>query len=306
MTAAYLPPVATTSPPRRIVLWGPAGCGKSSYLSTLVFFHRQEPGERRLCVLPANGVTAEWVATRVQSMRGDGESEVAKTREYQELRFRLYDLPARQQMPFPTRSLTSRPFGDAQQPSRTLGELSVWDVQGELYRDDPPAPLLDAMVDASGLVLLIDPGQVPRAKATAYYTSFFQATLGALSLRLKQERAWAESQPESRLDGRLDARNRLRIPIAICLTKSDEHAELQTDADRREQFRAIVGDAAGLLESWVTTHAVYAISALGRSVEMRDGRQRLVREPEPWNALLPLRWVLDQAPRNLASREVAR
>lgn len=293
MSAAYVPPVAAGAP-RRVVLWGPAGCGKSSYLSTLVFFHRQEPGERRLCVLPANAVTAEWIALRVQAMRASapGDVAVAKTREYQELRFRLYDLPARAHAPFPTRS-----FGDAQQPSRTLGELSVWDVQGELYRDDPPAPLLDAMVDASGLVLLIDPGQVPRAKATAYYTSFFQATLGALSLRLKRERALAESQSESRLDDRIDARNRLRIPIAICLTKSDEYGELQTDADRREQFRAIVGDAAGLLESWVTTHAVYAISALGRSVEHRDGRQTLVREPEPWNALLPLRWVLDQAPR---------
>jgi GTPase SAR1 family protein len=270
---------------RRIVLWGPAGCGKSSYLSTLVFFHRQEQGERRLCVLPANAVTAEWVALRVQGMRGTGTSDVAKTRDYQELTFRLYDLPARAALPFPT-----RPFGDASQPSRVLGELSVWDVQGELYRDDPPAPLLDAMLDASGLVLLIDPGQVPRAKATAYYTSFFQATLGALSLRL---RSAAAELP----DPRIDARNKLRIPVAICLTKSDQHADLQTDADRREQFRAIVGEAAGLLESWVTTHAVYAISALGHATEQRDGRAVLVREPEPWNALLPLRWVLDQAPR---------
>jgi GTPase SAR1 family protein len=283
--------MGAAAPPRRIVLWGPAGSGKSSYLSTLVFFHRQDEGERRLCVLPANATTAEWVALRVQAMRGTGATDVAKTREYQELAFRLYDLPARAAAPFPTRSL-SGPFGDAQQPSRVLGELSVWDVQGELYRDDPPAPLLDAMLDASGLVLLIDPGQVPRARATAYYTSFFQATLGALSLRLKRDTHGAA-------DARLDASNRLRIPVAICLTKSDEHAELQTDADRRDQFRAIVGEAAGLLESWVTTHAVYAISALGRSVESRDGRPTLVREPEPWNALLPLRWTLDQATRPL-------
>ena len=287
-TAFASPPTAARS--RRIVLWGPAGCGKSSYLSTLVFFHRQDAGERRLCVLPANATTAEWVALRVQAMRGTGASDVAKTREYQELAFRLYDLPARAAAPFPTRSLGG-PFGDAQQPSRVLGELSVWDVQGELYRDDPPAPLLDAMLDASGLVLLIDPGQVPRARATAYYTSFFQATLGALSLRLKRDGHGGDARP----DARLDARNRLRIPVAICLTKSDEHAELRTDADRRDQFRAIVGEAAGLLESWVTTHAVYAISALGRTVESRDGRQVLVREPEPLNALLPLRWVLDQA-----------
>jgi len=284
MSVSYLPDL-----PRRIVMWGATGAGKSSYLSTLVFYHKQPDDQRRLCVLPADAVTAEWAARHVRAMRGDGPDERAQTAEARRLRFELYDLPAR---------AASRFDEGARRPSRRLGELAVWDVPGAAYDDTPPPPLLDAMLDATGIILLVDPGHRPAQGANAYYTSFFQATLGALSLRLKREAA-APNETGTRRDARLDARNRLRIPVAICLTKSDAHAELQTDADRREQFRAIVGEAAGLLESWVTTHAVYAISALGRSVEPRDGRPVLVREPEPWNALLPLRWVLDQATHSL-------
>jgi hypothetical protein len=41
---------------------------------------------------------------------------------------------------------------------------------------------------------------------------------------------------------------------------------------------------------------VIAISALGRALEAREGRDVLVGEPEPWNALRPLRWVLERPP----------
>ena len=61
MTESYHPDV-----PRRIVLWGATGAGKSTYLSTLVFYHRQPAEERRLCVLPADAVTAEWIARRLE------------------------------------------------------------------------------------------------------------------------------------------------------------------------------------------------------------------------------------------------
>jgi hypothetical protein len=67
------------------------------------------------------------------------------------------------------------------------------------------------------------------------------------------------------------------------------------------QLREIVGESAGLLETSLTTHTVIAISALGRALEKRDGRDVLVGDPEPWNALRPLRWVLEHgAPRPAA------
>src|SRR5919199_1118679 len=90
MSVSYQP-----AAPLRIVLWGATGAGKSSYLSTLVFYHRQPDDARRLCVLPADAVTAEWVARQVRAMRGDGPDERAQTAEARRLRFQLYDLPAR-------------------------------------------------------------------------------------------------------------------------------------------------------------------------------------------------------------------
>ena len=89
----------------------------------------------------------------------------------------------------------------------------MWDVPGATYDDTPPVALLDAMLDATGIILLIDPGHRPPQGVTAYYTSFFQATLGALALRLRRRLA-------GRADPRLDDQNRLRIPLAICLTSS--------------------------------------------------------------------------------------
>ncbi|MBV9880100.1 MAG: hypothetical protein JO180_06360 [Gemmatirosa sp.] len=275
MRVPYLPDAS-----RRIVLWGATGAGKSSYLSTLVFYHRQPEDERRLCVLPSDAVTAEWAARHVRAMRGDGPDERVQTAEARRLRFQLYDLPAR---------AASRFDDAARRPSRRMGELAVWDVPGATYDETPPVALLDAMLDATGIILLVDPGHRPPQGVTAYYTSFFQATLGALSLRLRRRLA-------GRPDPRLDDQNRLRIPIAICLTKADEHERLRADENRRVQLREIVGDAAGLLETFLTTHTVIAISALGRALERHGDRDVLVGEPQPWNALRPLRWVIEHAP----------
>jgi len=276
MTTSYVPDAS-----RRIVLWGAPGSGKSSYISTLVFYHRQADDRRRMCVLPANAVTAEWVALRVRAMRGDGPDERVQTREPRQLRFQLYDLPARDPAPFDE---------EARRASRWLGELDVWDVPGDVYHAKPPAQLLDAMLDATGIVLLIDPGHRPPGGAAAYYTSFFQDTLASLALRLRRQLA-------GRRDPRLDSQNRITIPVAICLTKADEHEALRTDADRLPQLRAMLGESTGLLETSLTNYTVIAISALGRSLERRAGRDVLAGEPRPWNAIAPLNWIFSHAPR---------
>lgn len=267
-----------TDAPRRIVLWGATGAGKSTYLSTLVFFHQQAVDERRLCVLPGDAVTAAWVARQVQALCGGAGTPAARvqTRETRELRFRLHELPARTPAAFAQR-----------RPARCLGELRVWDVPGATYDATPPTELLDAMLDASGIVLLVDPGHRPAEGAEAYYTRFFQATLGALVLRLRAQTAGTS-------DPRLGPDNRLRIPVAVCLTKADEHAALFDNDDRRELLRQVVGSGAGLLETSLTTHTVIALSALGDALETRDGQAVLADEPRPRNVLRPLRWILDQ------------
>ena len=52
-----------------------------------------------------------------------------------------------------------------------------------------------------------------------------------------------------------------------------------------------------------------AISALGRALERRDGRDVLSGEPQPWNAVAPLSWIFEHAaappPRPPARHEAA-
>src|SRR5688572_6367102 len=85
---------ATDSSDSSIVPWVPPGSGKSTYLATLVYYNESlDEQARRWCVLPADGVTAEWVVERVERWREGAPSPKSLHPEPQALSFRLYSLP---------------------------------------------------------------------------------------------------------------------------------------------------------------------------------------------------------------------
>ena len=155
-------------------------------------------------------------------------------------------------------------------------------------RDAARPTLLDAMLDATGIILLVDPGHRAARGRDRVLHVVLPGTLGALVLRLN-----------ARVGGRARPAPRRREPAAHSGRDLPHEGRRARDAARRrEPPRASSArssaTAAGLLETFLTTHTVIAISALGRALERRDGRDVLVGEPQPWNALRPLRWVLER------------
>jgi hypothetical protein len=253
-----------------IVLWGPPGSGKSTYLATLVYFNESlDEQARRWCVLPADGVTAEWVVERVQRWRDGAASPKSLHAEPQALSFRLYSLP-------PARAglFARRPAA-----AHVEATLRFWDVPGEAYAHEIPDAIVRQMVDARGLLLVLDPGFDPPEGRERYYERFFLRTLGRLTFAMQRERERAG----------LSGDNRLNVPVAICLSHLDEHPALR-EGDRVRLLRELFGDSAQLLEKWLTHWEVLPMSATGGPAGARPGA-----DPAPELATHPIAWLLDRA-----------
>jgi hypothetical protein len=267
--------------PGSIVLWGPPGSGKSTYLATLVYYNESlDEQARRWCVLPADGVTAEWVAERVERWRAGEASPKSLHPEPQGLAFRLYSLP-------PARAglFARRPAA-----AHVEATLRFWDVPGETYTGEIPDAIVRQMVDARGLLLVLDPGFEPPEGRARYYERFFLKTLGKLTFAVQQARAAAGLAPAPTPG--LAADNRLTIPVAICLSHLDEHPELR-EGDRVRLLRELFGDSAQLLEKWLTTWEVLPMSATGAGAAARAGSG--TADPRPELAAHPIAWLLDRS-----------
>lgn len=265
-----------------IVLWGPPGSGKSTYLATLVYFNDSlDEQARRWCVLPGDGVTAEWVIERVQRWRAGEASPKSLHPEPQALRFRLYSLPPTRTGLFARRPAAARPEA----------MLRFWDVPGESYSGEIPDAIVREMTDARGLLLVLDPGFEPPEGRARFYERFFLRTLGKLTFAMQQARAAGGRPDGARPDGALSDDNRLTIPVAICLSHLDEHPALR-EGDRVHLLRELFGDSAQLLEKWLTTWEVLPMSATGpRPAAPLAG----AADPRPELAAHPIAWLLDQS-----------
>jgi hypothetical protein len=264
-----------------IVLWGPPGSGKSTYLATLVYYNEcLDEQARRWCVLPADGVTAEWVSDRVQRWRDGAPSPKSLHAEPQALSFRLYSLP-------PARAglFARRPAA-----AHVEAALRFWDVPGESYTGEIPDAIVRQMVDARGLLLVLDPGFDPPEGRERYYERFFLRTLGKLTFAMQRARAAAHAGAADGAASRdvLAGDNRLTIPVAICLSHLDEHPALR-EGDRVRLLRELFGDSAQLLEKWLTTWEVLPMSATGGPAA------RAGADPAPELAAHPIAWLLDQS-----------
>lgn len=266
------PPPAPPADDAGIVLWGPPGSGKSTYLATLVYYNESlDEQARRWCVLPADGVTAEWVVERVARWREGAPSPKSLVAEPQGLRFRVYSLP-------PARAglFARRPAA-----AHVEATLRFWDVPGETYAGEIPDAIVQQMVGARGVLLVIDPGFDPPEGRARYYERFFLRTLGRLTFATQRARGASRDV--------LAGDNRLTIPVAICLSHLDEHPALR-EGDRVRILRELFGDSAQLLEKWLTTWEVLPMSATGG-----PAAGHAHSDPRPELATHPIAWLLDQA-----------
>jgi hypothetical protein len=270
-----------------IVLWGPPGSGKSTYLATLVYFNESlDEQARRWCVLPADGVTAEWVVERVERWREGAPAPKSLHPEPQALSFRLYSLPPARAGLFARRPAAAHPEAT----------LRFWDVPGETYTGEIPDAIVRQMVGARGLLLVLDPGFDPPEGRERYYERFFLKTLGKLTFAMQRAReaaGAAHGAARGAAPDVLAGDNRLTIPVAICLSHLDEHPALR-DGDRVQLLRELFGDSAQLLEKWLTTWEVLPMSATGARL---DGAlpAGATRDPQPELAAHPIAWLLDQS-----------
>jgi hypothetical protein len=295
----------TPSASDSIMMWGAKGSGKSVYIASLVYWSPPADAARRVSVLPANSVAAEWVADRVRALTrvdtrdaGDGRwdaeharntllpasrfplpaaAEQYKTLTERRLDFRLYTLPT-------TAGPITRLLNTE---SRYEASLNFWDVPGEVYDGDIPPNILREMTRARGLILLINPSYVPDEGRERYYMRFFDRTLGRLKFALADAARRGERVP-------FDPRTyQLTIPVAVCLSQIDRAPQFM-DAEPKALFEETVGDTAPVLYSWLTTFDIFKLTALGRPLRRVGDREVLDGEPRPKFVHLPISWIVGQ------------
>ena len=288
-----------------IMMWGAKGSGKSVYIASLVYWSPPADAARRVCVLPANSVAAEWVADRVRALtrlderdQGTGSREQRlhggtapsspfpapastpeqyKTLVERRLDFRLYTLPT-------TAGPMTRLLNTE---SRYEASLNFWDVPGEVYDGDIPPNILREMTRARGLILLINPSYVPDEGRERYYMRFFDRTLGRLKFALADAARRGERVPFE------PKTNQLTIPVAVCLSQIDRAPQFM-DAEPKALFEETVGDTAPVLYSWLTTFDIFKLTALGRPLRRVGDREVLDGEPRPKFVHLPISWIVGQ------------
>jgi len=260
-----------------IVLWGAPLSGKTTYLLSLVFWqehHEDNERYRRLCLLPANASTADWIAAKARTF-ASGEP-LPKTSTVERLEFRLYDLPARR-----PRFFQRRP-----PPSSHIADLTFWDAPGEFFSGPIPDELRPELVHARGLILVVNPLQPPSTHGhSSPYWDFFDGALRSVQQAMISARDGGAAVP-----GFDDASRRIRYPVAICLSQADRAANPERDPN--EWLGELLGRDQRLLTEWLANQSAFSFSAIGGD-RATAGRG----DPRPKYVMHPIRWILRESER---------
>jgi len=240
---------------RSIILWGPAGSGKSLYLTSLVMWLTREREERPFAVLPADDASATWIARR-SAPHPDGIALTPSTpAPGTEPLFRVYSI--------------TDPADASGRRSTLVAEL----VPSEAVAGEPSPARLD---EADGVILLLPVSTMAgSAEARDACVSWLTTTLA----RLPEHEGAAPPA--------------VSIPVAVCLTQTDETADASR-RDTAQWLETFGSEAMRALRAHCARFELFKISSLGRAPRRRDGAQVLVGTPEPRGVLAPIRWILAQ------------
>jgi GTPase SAR1 family protein len=239
---------------RSIILWGPAGSGKSLYLTSLVMWLTREKGERSLAILPADDASATWIARR-STPHPDGIALTPSPAPGSEPLFRVYSI---------TKS------GDVTGRRSTLvAELAP----SEAAAGEPSPARLN---EADGVILLLPVTTMAgSAEARDACVTWLTTTLARLP-----EQAGAAPPAVS-------------IPVALCLTQTDETPDASR-RDTAQWLESFGNEPMRALRAHCARFELFKVSSLGRAPRRRDGVHVLVGTPEPRGVLAPIRWILEQ------------
>jgi hypothetical protein len=294
---------ARTSEKKPILLWGPPGSGKSTFLAGMMFRQTEDeldPFDWR--IIPVGVRAGDYIRSVLRAYRSGAQPNATVITDAP-FRFKIRKVRRRRQL----WGLVPRP-----EQIQLEADLLFIDPPGELFtvsrmRGRTGVRVLELMENAAGMLLLIDPTfDVPDAIDTRL-TEPADAELQLRRSTSRQRRYWTmlvenlceivdymRSRPPDVQAALLDDENRLRIPTAICITKMDQH---QAHAHRPAEFlREQIGEAAfALIENSFSNYAVYACSALGNDAELTADGVRLPGNPRPWGVVDPIRWILEES-----------
>ena len=294
---------------RPVLLWGPPGSGKSTFLAGMMFRQVEDDADpydwRIMSVGPRAG---DYIRSVLHAYRSGGQPNATL----------VTDAPFR----FKVRKVRKE--------RRVLGRLRFRErirLEADLLLVDPPGELftiskmrgrnggrvLQLMQSAAGLLLLIDPtfseeesgvedgaaGEAQRrADRQRHYWTMLVENISEIIHHLR-------GQPAAVQAATLDHENRLRIPTAICVTKMDRHPR---EAHRPTDFlRDQIGEAAfRVIDMSFANYTVYACSALGNEVRTSENGVILNGEPKPWGVIDPIRWILEESMQKRRGRLLAR
>ncbi|HSJ11024.1 MAG TPA: hypothetical protein VK928_13960 [Longimicrobiales bacterium] len=252
-----------------ILLWGPPGCGKSTYLACLCYRPLRLDEDTELRIVPADERTSDYAAQVLRAVEANQPTSSTVG---------LSD-PFHYRMEKWTRGRRGR----ADRVTH-LADLMIVDPSGDIFKrarlqSGLGQRFLELLGDARGLVLLIDPTDPDGART---YWDLFADNIPEISL-------WFREQPDRK--GGVDGRNRITLPLAVTLTKMD------LEYDYRDRPRQLLEErlerALPLLDVSFTRYEIFASSA--RQRVLYAGPTGDVRDSvEPWGLHEPFYWIAMQ------------